>query len=557
MSIFNLIKVYMMKIKNMLAGCLIASLLLPSCAKNLLNLQPTDQVNDELLWQNQSMVLTYTANFYAQLPSACLTPYPGGYLPWLLSDLTDDADAANPPVGPYTFFTSYDASSSPLNGAWTSRYQYIRRANVFLQNIDGVPGDKSLNQRMKGEIKFIRAFFYFDLMNWFGGVPIITTPQNDIDSTAFLPRNSMNECTDFLVSELTYAADSCLPASYTADQWGRITQGTALALMCRAQLYAGRWADAAATAKRIMGLGVYALQPSYASVFSNTNKMNTEVILSVQANNSSTQLGNYFDNYNQPPGYNGHGGYTCPTQNLVDDYEMQASGLPVTDPASGYNPQAPYTGRDPRFAASVLYDSAVFKGRAMQMYTGGYDVTAGGSINAAWITKTGYYLRKFMDETIDLTNPNSVSSQNWILFRYAEVLLNYAEAQNEASGPDASVYTAVNAIRERAGMPDLKTGLSQDGMRTAIRHERRIELVFEDERYWDIKRWQLATTQFSTATTPIKNMTITLNPVTGSKTYTEGTVTETRIFVDKEYLFPLPSTELAKPGNKMIQNPGW
>lgn len=547
-----------MKLKYIALTCIVAALLFASCAKKMLDLQPTDQVNDLLLWQNQGMVLTYTANFYAQLPTANKASYPGGYLPWLLSDITDDADAASPTSGPYTFFTgAYDASTSPLNSAWSSRYQYIRRMNTFLQHIDAVPGDKNLNQRMKGEIKFIRAFFYFDLMNWFGGVPLITTPQNDIDSTAFVARSSVDQCTDFLTQELNYAADSCLPVTYTSDQWGRVTKGAALALLSRVQLYAGRWAAAAATAQKLISLGAYTLQPVYANVFALTNKMNSEVILSVQANNNATQLGHYFDNYNAPPGYSGHGGYTCPTQNLVDEYEMQASGLPITDPASGYNPQNPYAGRDPRFAASVLYDGCTFKGRVMQLYTGGYDVTVSGTINAAWITKTGYYLRKFLDETIDLTNTTSVSSQNWILFRYAEVLLNYAEAQNEAAGPDATVYNAVNAIRQRAGMPALKAALTQEQMRAAIRHERRVELAFEDERYWDVKRWKQATTLFSTATTPVKKMTITMNAATGVKTYTTGTVTETRIFLDKHYLFPLPLTELTKPGNKMTQNSGW
>ncbi len=532
--------------------------LFSSCAKQVLDIQPADQVNDPLLWQNQGMVLTYTANFYSMLPTSCRVPYSGAITPWLLSDLTDDADPANPNVGPNTFWAgTYDASTSPLNASWTSRWTSIRRANTFIQNIDNVPGDKNLNRRMKGEILFIRAILYADLMNWFGGMPIITSPQNNIDSTVFISRSSLSDCTNFLVKDLTYAADSCLPVSYTTDNWGRITKGAALALACRLQLYAGRWSDAAATASKVMALGTYALQSTYTNVFALNNKMNNEVILSVQANNNNAQLSHNFDNYNQPPGYGGHGGYTCPTQNLVDDYEMQSTGLPITSTASGYNAAAPYKGRDPRMAATILFDSSVFKNRVMQLYTGGYDVTATGSINAAWITKTGYYLRKFMDETIDLTNSTSVSSQNWILFRYAEVLLNYAEAQNEAVGPDATVYSAVNSIRVRAGMPALKAGLSQSDMRTAIQHERRIELAFEDHRFWDVKRWKMANSLFSTATTPTRKMTITLNAVTGVKTYTPGTVTETRVFLDKHYLFPIPLTEMTKPGNKMTQNPGW
>jgi hypothetical protein len=546
-----------MKPKYKLLWVLIAASLLTSCAKDVLDIKPTDQVNDELLWRNQDMVQAYTSNFYAQLPAGYLSPYPGAStFYWLLSAATDDATTGITAAS-VLWNGTYDGSTSPLNGNWTSRYTYIRRANVFLQKIDGVPGDRYLNQRMKGEIKFLRAFYYFDLMNWFGGIPLVTSAQTDIDSTAFMPRNTFDQCTDFLVNELRYAADSCLPASYTSDQWGRITKGAALALMSRVQLYAGRWADAAATAQKIMSSGTYALQSSYANVFANNNKMNNEIILSVQFNNNASQRSHFFDLQNQPPTFGGRGA-TQPSQNLVDDYEMKATGLPITDPASGYNPQQPYIGRDPRLTATVLYDSAIFRGRPMQLYTGGMDITISGSILAAWITQTGYYLKKFTDETINLSDAtNANSSQNWILFRYAEVLLNYAEAQNEAVGPDASVYSAVNLIRQRAGMPNLATGLSQTQMRNAIRHERRIELAFEDHRYWDVKRWKLATTLFSSATNPIKRMTITRNATTGVKTYTVSNLPVTRNFIDKHYLFPLPLTELTKPGNKMIQNPGW
>jgi len=536
--------------------CLLATtIFFSACKKDVLDIAPTNQVNDVLLWSNQAMVLTYTANFYSQLNSGFTAPYIGApiYTSNLLSDITDDATVNNTTYSAF-WNGAYSSSTSPVNVLWTgSRWQYIRQANTFLQKIDAVPGDTALNHRMKGEIKFLRAYYYFDLINYFGAVPIITTPQNEVDSTAFVPRATSAQCTDFLVSELTAAAN-LLPKTYAASDWGRITKGAALAMLCRVQLYAGRWADAAATAKSIMNLNTYSLVSSYSNVFSVTNKMNSEIILSVQNNGNASQLYNYFDLYNQPPAFTGRG-ETLPTQNLVDDYQMQATGLPITDPASGYNPQNPYVGRDPRFAATILYDGATFRGRTMQLYNGGIDLTQ--SIVPSFITNTGYYLLKFTDQTIDLTNTSAVSSQNWILFRYAEVLLNYAEAQNEAVGPDATVYAAMNAIRQRAGMPVLPTGLSQTDMRTAIYHERRIELAFEDERYWDVKRWKQATTLFSSTTNPIRKMTIVLNPTTGVKTYTISNLPTVRVFLDKHYLFPIPYTELTKPGSKLVQNPGW
>lgn len=545
--------------KYIMMGLATVLLLTASC-KKVLEITPTDQVTDPLMWSNQDMVLTYTGNFYAQMFSGFSGPHPNSsiFTGNLLSDLTDDGEANSTIYNAY-WNGAYDSSNSPLNAMWSAtsfgRWMYIRRANEFLAKIDAVPGDQNLNKRMKAEIRFLRAYYYFDLMNWFGPLPIITTAQNELDESAFVAKATKDEFTDFLVKELTAAAAD-LPVTYASSDWGRITKGAALSMQARIQLYAGRWTDAAATAKAIIDLKAYALQTSYSAVFANNNKMNTEVILSVQANGDRAQRYHSFDIYNQPPAFGGRGS-TLPTQNLVDDYEMQTTGLPITNPLSGYDPQQPYVGRDPRFAATVLYDGAIFRGRALQLYNGGIDLTVSGGILAGWVTNTGYYLRKFTDESINLADANVASSQNWILFRYAEVLLNYAEAQNEAIGPDNTVYDAVNQVRKRAGMPNLPAGLSQTDMRTAIRHERRIELAFEDARYWDVKRWKLAVNLFSTATNPIKKMEIIRNATTGVKTYTVKNLTKVRIFQEKHYLFPFPITEINKPGNKIEQNLGW
>lgn len=540
-------------------GLMAVSSLTLSC-KKLLDVKPVDQVNDLLMWSNQDMVLTYTGNFYAQMQSGFSGPHPASsiFTGNLLSCITDDADANGTVYNAY-WNGAFDSSNSPLNSMWNtgsfSRWMYIRRANMFLSKIDAVPGDQSINKRMEGEIRFLRAYYYFDLMNWFGPVPIITTAQNDVDESAFVAKPTKKEFVDFLVNELTAAANA-LPVTYVSSDWGRVTKGAALAMMGRIQLYDNRWADAAATTKAIMELKAYALEASYSAVFSKSNKMNKEVMLSVQANGDKAQRSHLFDSYNQPPAFGGRGS-TLPTQNLVDAYEMKATGLPISNPLSGYDSEKPYEGRDPRFAATVLYDGAVFRGREMQMYNGGLDLTSGGSILPGWVTNTGYYLRKFTDETINLADANIASSQNWILFRYAEVLLNYAEAQNEAVGPDNTVYDAINQVRKRAGMPNLPAGLSQPDMRAAIRHERRVELAFEDARYWDVKRWKLAVNLFSTATNPIQKMEILRDAVTGEKTYTVKNLSKTRIFQEKHYLFPFPITEVTKPGNKIEQNTGW
>lgn len=528
-----------------------------SSCSSILDITPPDQVNDIVMWQNQDMVLVYTANFYSKLNSGFERPHysAGIYTQNLLSNITDDGEVNGTMFNPY-WNGAFDASNSPLNAMWTSdRWTYIRRANEFIQKVDQVPGNQELNRRMKAEVRFLRAYYYYDLMQWFGPMPIITTAQDMLGDEAFVARASAQDFQDFLINEFQEVAD-VLPKSYAASDWGRITKGAALVYKSRVEMLGERWTEAAQTSKAIMDLGSYSLPANYASVFSVTNKMNTEVILSVQHNNNRDERGHQHDLYTQPPAFGGRAG-TLPTQNLVDAYEMQSTGLPISDPQSGYDVNNPYQGRDPRFAATVLYDGAIFRGRPMQMHNGGVDMVVSGGQVSAWVTNTGYYLRKFADESVVFADANVRSSQNWILARYAEVLLNYAEAQNEAVGPDATVYEAVNKVRTRAKMPVLKAGLSQVEMREAIRQERRVELAFEDFRYWDVKRWKLAPQLFSTATNPIKKMEIVRDAQTGTKTYSIKPLTKQRIFVEKHYLFPIPLSEMNKPGNKLIQNPGW
>lgn len=328
------------------------------------------------------------------------------------------------------------------------------------------------------------------------------------------------------------------------------------------------WAAAAATAKSIMDLGANSLlavsstdssvlAKNYSSIFSIPN--NAEMILSVQHNFNSAELATYFDYNNQSPYYGGLGS-TCPTQNLVDDYEMMKTGLAIGVAGSGYNANSPYVGRDPRFYATILYDGVAFKNRNMQMYTGGQDmVTSSGQAYTNATTPTGYYLRKFINESVIPSSSIAASGYNWPLIRYAEVLLNYAESQNKAAGPDESVLAAVNQVRNRAGMPSVLAGLTQGAMDTVIRHERRVELAFEDHRYWDAKRWGTAATWFSNTSTPSRKMNITFNAITGVKTYSPAInyTNSTKVFGARNYLFPIPQSEIDIVGSKLMQNPGW
>ncbi|MDI3321738.1 RagB/SusD family nutrient uptake outer membrane protein [Pinibacter soli] len=550
--------------------------LFASCHK-VLDQKPLDQITDPQLWGNQSNVVLYTNNFYSQLT----TGFGGSNIitggAWLMSCLTDDAVTANANSTAQKYYStsSYDAYYRTISPIWTSRYTYIRRANIYLSKIDGVPGDPQLNKRLKAEVRFLRAYYYYDLVQYYGAVPIITVAQDPRDSTLFPVRNTLDSCQRFIANELDLAAND-LPAQYSTADLGRITKQAAWGLKCRIQMMKASstqspqdWAAAAATAKGIMDLKANSLltiastdssvlAKNYSSIFSTPN--NAEMILSVQHNFNNTELATYFDYNNQSPYYGGLGS-TCPTQNLVDDYEMMKTGLATSASGSGYNAANPYAGRDPRFYATILYDGVAFRNRNMQMYSGGQDmVNSSGQAYSNATTPTGYYLRKFINESITPSGSVAASGYNWPLIRYAEVLLNYAESQNKAVGPDASVQAAINQVRTRAGMPQVATNLTQVGMDTVIRHERRVELAFEDQRYWDAKRWGMAATWFNSATgfTPTRKVTITYNATTGVKTYSYGTnFNNSKTFAARNYLFPIPQSEIDIPGNKLTQNPGW
>jgi hypothetical protein len=263
-------------------------------------------------------------------------------------------------------------------------------------------------------------------------------------------------------------------------------------------------------------------------------------------------LGHWGHLFNHPVGYPGGWGGTNPTQELVDTYEMTDGELPAT---SGlYDANDPYVNRDPRFAATVLYNGTNYRGRAVETNLGGLD----GIEKNGDATKTGYYLRKFMDESF-VEYSAVTGSNNWIHIRYAEVLLNYAEAQNEVGGPDANVYSAINEVRSRASvnMPDLPAGLSQDEMRERIRRERRIELAFEEHRFFDVRRWGIGEQVFSGAIHGIR-----IGPngeLTGASADDRpyGLIeVESRTFLPAHTLAPIPQSEIDK-NPKLNQNTGY
>lgn len=524
---------------------------LSACEKDFLDRKPLDTYSELDVWTDLNLVETYVNSKYRVLPHVYNWDVASG------TGLSAASDEGYSRFNYENVFQWNQGTMSPDNlsmDSWTTDYSYIRDCNTFFQKIDGVSGDENMKKRLKGEMKFLRAWCYFDLTARYGGVPIITKPYSLQDPSFEVARNSYDECVNFITSELNEAA-TLLPESYNGSNLGRITKGAVLALKSRVLLYAAsalhnsskeknKWQAAADAAKAVIdlaNLGSYSLYQGadYKQIF--LQKFNSEVILSYGIN--GTYWESLLDIFIGPNGYHGWSVY-APSQNLVDDFQM-ANGKSITDPTSGYNPAKPYENRDPRFYATVLYNGALFKGREAEYFKGGLDSPQSPVEN--WnATLTGYNWRKYADESNDL-NTNG-SSQNWIIFRLSEIYLNYAEAQFEL-GNESEARTYLNLIRSRNSVHMPAITSSGDGLKDAIRSEREIELCFEGHRFFDVRRWKIAE---QTENKPLRAVNITKN-TDGSFSYEYYTLQE-RKFNEANYLFPIPQYEKEK-NSLLAQNP--
>lgn len=451
---------------------------------------------------------------------------------------------------------------------WETVYTNIRKCNVFLQNAaknKAKYSDAWYTKRV-GEVAYLRAFYYSLLYTNYGGVPLISTPlDNRTGDDIFIARSTADQTVAFIEADCDAAA-AVLPA--TSDK-GRATKGAALTLKGWVELFAAsplsntsndvtKWTKAAATNQQVISMNQYAIFPDYAGQFLAGNNWNSETIFA--KGYAAPSKGHKREGILGPVYVHGvqqAWGNLAPTQNLVDDYEMD-NGKPITDPSSGYDPQNPYLHREPRFYKSVIYNGSTWQGDTFKSYVGAgqgsNEIDLGSSSD---ISNTGYNGRKTLDESIlgQTSLGTTQGTSNYIFFRYAEVLLNYAEAQNEAVGPDASVYTAVNAVRQRAGsaLPALTPGLSKEQMRDNIRRERRIEFVFEDKRWYDIRRWDITTKGPAVLTAIEYGMKITPNG-------TGFTYAPVAIFTNQfsEHMNWMPIPQRVINGNpKITQNPGY
>lgn len=511
--------------------------------------------------------LTYA---YSLLPEG-LNRFSGGAL---LGAATDDACFAIESSNIQQFNNgSWNALNNPDN-VWDRYFAGIAKCCTLLENSNHVNLDISRLDPAKrveyennlkdirmwrAEAHFLRAYFNFELLKRYGPIPIIKSTLDINKDYSDTPRPTMKEVVEFIANDCDMAADSLelTPWRNMNDAFGRATKGAALALKSRLLLYAASplyvdfgdideankpsdatlWKAAADAAKAVIDLNQYELAPAYDDLFKNDFQNKEYIFVRRYPSNSD------FEKSNFPVSYGGKGG-TNPSQNLIDDYEMlDGTAFDWSDPVKAAHP---FENRDERLLATVLMNGVLFKGKRIATYPGGADAMP--NPNA---TKTGYYLRKFLNENVNIQTGGGSDGHVVPLFRLAEIYLNYAEALNEydPTNPDIAVY--LNKIRERVSLPGVPSGLTQEQMRTLIHHERRVELAFEEHRFWDVRRWKVAS---STLGAPVKGVKITQDDA-GNFTYSPVQV-EQRVFQPKMYWYPIPQSEVLKL-HHWEQNKGW
>ncbi len=556
------------------AICILFLGVFSSCKKDFLDRASTTQQQDEDIFTSFVMTDQVVNNLYSRMRG--VYTYLGGYQ---MGAATDEAkDASNWMASMQFNNGSWSGNNNPIGNTWRENYVAIRQANSILEGIaryntpDDVQNPGWLENRI-GEVYFLRAWYLFELMRQFGGVIIVNSviDQNDMEALN-QPRSTYDECVAQVLRDCDEAFQR-VRYTYPSNEVGRITKGAALALKSRVLLYSAsplwaeagknsfqanidgpanasdpqKWQRAADAAKAVIDLRdgagnlVYELEPNLAArqrMFI-TNTLTSKEVIMVRMNEGNR------DQYMFPFGSNGWSG-SAPSDNLVSDYEMN-NGLPIDDPNSGYNPDRPYENRDPRLYSDILYNGAPWKGRRIETFQGGRDEANTNTDHS----RTGYYLRKLANENATIGQGGSVRVDG-IQFRLAEIYLNYAEALNEVSPGHPDILTYVNRVRTRAGQQPLDAGLSQNAMRERIQNERRIELSFENHRFWDVRRWRIAenTEQELWGMRPIADAT----KPDGFRY--ERFLVEERTWRNAMYVIPITQDETLRNPN-LVQNAGW
>lgn len=551
---------------NKIAILLLSAGLLTTTSCDFMDCDESDNYTLQEIQGSYNRVKQFVTSIYGYLPSDFCNTHGA-----MLDATTDDA------------IHVYESSAIQriVNGTWSANYTVddkfayyynaIHDANYYLTTLSGLTFDTWENgddyqdwmqnyDNYQYQVRFLRAYFYFELVRRYQNVPLITKPLSQTETNQIEP-SSAQEVLKFIINECTEIAPK-LPIKSTSiaqAENGRATRAMAMALKSRAALYAAsplystngdnaKWTEAAKASHDIiasageLGLGL----DTYANLFKSKNYNSKEVILCRPTGTSKT-----FEQANYPMGVTGGNTTTCSTENLASAFEMKdGRAFDWNDPTMKANP---YKDRDPRFYLTIVHNGMLWPAKKA------VDISEGGAngLSLTNATTTGYYMRKYVDNSISFEagSTTTATHHNWILFRYAEVLLNYAEAMIHVNGncdyKDAtytmSAREALNAVRKRAGIPEV-AACSQDDFLTRVKHERRVEMAFEGQRFWDLRRW--------------KNLDETKNIYAVRITHHDGvlsyekTLLSERSVSNKLYFYPIANVELFK-NKKLVQNSGW
>jgi hypothetical protein len=547
-----------------------AVLLISGCSKDFLNTKIDTQETPQAAATDRGTLWSFANAFYSPMSNG-FTILDNN----LLATATDEAQqTAVSSNANYFNQGTINANVNPLSYLYKNYYDGIRAANFFLDyskngrqllalNRDTINDVVNYNKDIqnliwyRAEAHIARAYYYAELIKMYGGVPIIEkTVQQANDAS--VPKSTYEQVVDYIVSEIDNnkaALQVNWKTSSYANQDGRFSLGSALAIKARVLLYAAsplhnttndnsKWLKALSAANDVIqtaGLN-YSLDVTngYRNYFLGANPLNSnETILAIRSYaNNTIEAENY--PISTPGGNSG----VTPSDNLVSDYEYIAAADPID----------PYKNRDPRLAATIVTNGSTWNGRTIDQSAGGSDDMA-----KANTSKTGYYLKKFLTDNVNLVQGATVQNQ-WVAYRYAEVLLNYSVSMNEAYGPDVtpSGYTltarqALKKVRDRASTSlPLVTVTAVSDFRAAVKHERRIELAFEDHRYWDLLRWNDAITVLNQ---PIKGVKV-AKVISGAYGY-QSAIVANRSFLSRNYYFPFAQSEVVNSNGTLIQNPGY
>lgn len=568
--------------KNIIGALITVALVLGSCKKNVLEIDPTDRVSENAVWGDENLIKAYHNELYNAIPH--------GFYIHMYSKYADEAYNSAPCCGA-DVFKQNTFTPDNIGGAgggdfwggymyyWNHAFSYIRKINVFLEKMSAADALQfSARTKLIAEAKFIRAFVYFNLIERYGGVPIVTQSYTLEDvGTVNFTRSTFDECVTFIQKDIAEALPD-LAANYpSADgNYGRATKDACYALSSRLLLYSAsalfnpthdnqKWQkalDAAAVFVNNADRG-YTLYPDYGKLFNQPSGASQNEFIFTR--NFTTTNGHQAPMHNLGRRYGAYGGWWAsngPSQNLVDDYDMingepaftWVGNVQTINAASNYDAGHPYWNRDPRFNATIIHDSTRYHGDLFEMWIDANDATKFGYDSYKQSSdnpRGGYILRKFMPEDGPL-NWQTTYTIPWPHFRLAEIYLNYAEAKFELGDEDAC-RTYISKVRARVGLPAIPASVTGEALRQRLYNERRIELAFESHRFFDIRRWKIANV---VENRPIRGMDVIKNTTTGVTNYTPVILLQKNPYQDKMNLLPVETAEIRR-NSQLQQTVGW